>query len=256
MPPIYVSNLAMTDPGDAPFVPNLQRGLFMNFNARLDAPNNDQVVSKITTRGSAPTLDRTFDKKRGTTFTFPVSVGGADPFLQFAGTQSLANSNMEGSVSNPYVLLSNELSIAMRVRIHDWTGPSTAGFLRGVVSRTAALRPGSAGEEGTFIIAGGNSATNVTVSTNVKTNEWSVIVIAYSATTPNLLLAGSSNIGEFTMAPGTSLQGFGFATNITNAAVLGSKFDLSHFAVWDRSIFSDEILNLRNIWESGGDLQL
>ncbi|MBM6479723.1 hypothetical protein JSX94_22465 [Raoultella ornithinolytica] len=252
---IYVSNKAMTAPGDAPFVPNPLRGLFMNFSAKLDAPNNGQVITKIIARGSAPVLDRTFDKKRGSTFTFPVSVGGSDPYLEFNGTSSLANSSQNGDAANPYTLLSDNFSLAMRVRIHDWTDRSTSGFLRGVVNRTASLRPGSAGTEGSFMIGGSAKANvNTNVATGIRTDEWASIIISYSASEANLLLAGESDVAGFAMAAGTSLQGFGFATNITPTAVLGAIFDMSHFAVWDRSLYENEMTAIRDTWNSGGDL--
>lgn len=41
---LLINNIAMSDPGDAPFIPDLLKGLFLNFNAAIDAPGDDNRV--------------------------------------------------------------------------------------------------------------------------------------------------------------------------------------------------------------------
>jgi len=253
-----ISNSAMTNPGDAPYIPSVARNLYMNFNAKLDAPNNGAVIESLVFRGSAPILDRTFNKKRGNVLTFPKSIGGSTPYIQFDGTNTLANSNDNGGTGS-YKTIENNITIAFRLRVNDWSYPSggTAGFIRGVSNRTASVRQGSTNTEGLITIAGGLPvAKTINEQTDLKTGQWGVLIISYSSTESNILLAGSGSTKAFAMEAGTSLQGFGFGSTNAAAATAASNFDLSHFAIWDRSLSADEMILARDIWEAGGDFQL
>ncbi|HBR1204191.1 MULTISPECIES: hypothetical protein [Klebsiella] len=44
---LLINNIAMSDPGDAPFVPDLLKELLLNFSAAIDAPGDGNRVSSI-----------------------------------------------------------------------------------------------------------------------------------------------------------------------------------------------------------------
>lgn len=257
----YVSGSAMTEPGDAPYVPNLTRNLYMNFSAGLDAPNNNAVVESLVFRGNAPLPDRTFNKKRGTLLAYPVSVGGTDPHIQFDGGSAISNSNDAGGTGQ-YATVANNLTLAIRVKVNNWVPPSgdTAGFIRGVSARSAGIRYGTPGVEGSIRVSGGVivsgfPAPSVVLQTDVKTDVWATLIASYSDTLPTLFLAGSADPVETTLTAGTNIQGIGFGSAVNNAITAAAKYGMSHFAMWDRSLTALEMTLVRDLWGSGLDIQ-
>jgi len=256
-----ISDLPMTDPGDAPYVPNLTRNLYMNFNAGMDAPNNNAVVENLTFRGNAPLLDRTFNKKRGSLLAYPVSVGGSDPHIQFDGGSAISNSNDPGG-TGPYATISNNLTLAIRVKVNNWTPPSgdTAGFIRGVSARSAGIRYGTSGTEGSLRVSGGvivsgSPAPSVILQTDVKTDIWATLIASYSDTLPTLFLAGNADPVATPLTAGTNIQGIGFGSAVNNAITAAAKFGMSHFAMWDRALTAEEMVLARDLWNNGMDIQ-
>jgi len=258
----FVSDSAMTNPGNAPYVPNLTRNLYMNFNASIDAPNNNASVESLMFRGNAPLLDRTFNKKRGALLNYPASVAGSESYLKFNGAAAIANSNDNGG-TGAYRTLENNISIAMRMRVNNWTNPAggTAGFIRGVSNRSASIRSGSANSPGSMSLTGGPaqagvSPTTTTVQTDLGTGSWAVVVVVYSPGGNKILAGQAATPALFSMPSGTNLQGFGFGSTTNNSITEAANFDLSHFALWDRALTVDEMILARDIWEAGRDFQL
>ncbi|MGQ3792172.1 hypothetical protein [Klebsiella quasipneumoniae] len=248
--PIYVNNVAMTEPGNAPYVPNLLKNLFLNFNAAIDAPGDGGRVASVVMRGNAPLADRTFSLVRGTGTTKPVSVGGADPYLDFDGNSTLANANASAGMTR----VSGQFTAAFHLSIGDWSkADANIGFLRGIFGRTAAIRPG--GSEGVIEVAGGVSGASwASVTTDIKTDEKAVIIVVWDDTNGDKILAGNGGVKNIGIASGASMQGIGFGRNAeatTGAAVFKDRC----FAVWDRALSNDELLMVREIWLSGEDIQ-
>ena len=243
---ILINDVAMTDPGDAPYVPDLKRNLFLNFNAALDAPGNGAQISSITMRGNAPlTKDKTFGTLRGTGTHKPVSVGGSPAYLAFDGTATLANSN----VNTDTTLLSNQFTVAMRIRMKNWlAATANSGLLRGVVSRPAAIRPN--GTDGVLEVAGGSSTVSWTaVNTGIAANQWAVVIVVWDDVASDKILAGTGDVQTINIAAGASIQGMGFGANISTTGD-ATNFDMSHYAVWNRALLNEEMLAVRDAWNA------
>ncbi|EIX9131095.1 TPA: LamG domain-containing protein [Klebsiella pneumoniae] len=249
---LLINNIAMSDPGDAPYVPNLLKGLFLNFNAALDAPGNGAQVGTIIMRGNAPLeADRSFGSLRGSGTHKPVSVGGSTPYLEFNGSATLANANTSAGTT----LVSGVFTVGIRVRIHDWaTLSGNNGLFRGVVSRTAAMR--GTGVAGVISVSGGASNPSyVEITTDIAADQWATILTIWDDTNGDKILAGSAGITPISIPSGGSIQGLGFGASI-NTTDTGANFDMSHFAVWNRALSDDEMFSVKNTWNAWGDIQL
>ncbi|MDH0996407.1 hypothetical protein N5C84_18175 [Klebsiella pneumoniae] len=62
---LLINPAAMTNPGDAPHVPDLLKNLFLNFNAALDTANDNTVVETVTMRGNATGSSKIWSSLRG-----------------------------------------------------------------------------------------------------------------------------------------------------------------------------------------------
>lgn len=245
---LYINDVVMTDPGDAPYLPDLQKGLFLNFNAALDAPGNGTPVVSIAMRHHADATpgDYTFNNVRGTGTTKPVSVGGAQPYLRFDGSNTLSNS------SSTATAIATAFTVALRMRITNWaTLRGNNGLFRGVPNRTVALRGGSLGN---LEAAGGATNAQWTgFSSGMIENEWGVVVVAYDDINGDKVLSGLGNAASIAIADGASIKGTGFGANTETTGAAGA-FDLSHFAIWRRALSTQEMAAVRDTWNQWRDI--
>lgn len=245
-----VSNVAMKNPGDAPFLPDLTKNLFLDFNAERDALNDGNQVSSIVMKhgSDAVTGDYTFDRVRGTGTTKPISLReGEESFLHFDGTSTLSN-NSAGST-----LIEGAFTEAFRVRINDWASlTGNSGIRRGVPSYTAGHRTGSS--VGVLQAAGGViNPTWTNYSSGMQEQEWGTVIVVYDDINGDRVLAGNGVVSSIDIAAGARIKGLGFGANNETTGSAG-KFDISHYALWTRSLTDDEMLAVREIWTTGGEI--
>uniref|UniRef100_UPI003F563453 hypothetical protein n=1 Tax=Klebsiella pneumoniae TaxID=573 RepID=UPI003F563453 len=62
---LLINPVAMTNPGDAPHVPDLLKNLFLNFNAALDTAHDNNAVETVTMRGNATGSSKIWSSLRG-----------------------------------------------------------------------------------------------------------------------------------------------------------------------------------------------
>ncbi|MFM8027733.1 hypothetical protein, partial [Klebsiella pneumoniae] len=127
---LLINPAAMTNPGDAPHVPDLLKNLFLNFNAALDTANDNTVVETVTMRGNATGSSKIWSSLRGNpaVMTKPTAANsGGESYLHFSGTNSLA-------MAPGATYVTGNFTIAKRLRIPgSWSSvPSTIGLLRGM----------------------------------------------------------------------------------------------------------------------------
>lgn len=249
--PFYINNIAMSDPGDAPFVPDLLKGLFLNFNAAIDAPGDGNRVSSIIMRhgNSAISADYTFDRLRGTGTQKPLSlVVGVESFINFDGNSTLSN-NSAGST-----LIEGAFTEAFRVRINDWASlTGNSGIRRGVPSYTAGHRAGSS--VGVLQAAGGViNPTWTNFSSGMQEQEWGTVIVVYDDINGDNVLAGNGVVSSIDIAAGARIKGLGFGANNETTGLAG-KFDLSHYSLWNRALTAEEMQITRDIYNSRGDIQ-
>ncbi|HAT1602382.1 TPA: hypothetical protein I8Y43_004544 [Raoultella ornithinolytica] len=249
--PFYINNVTMSDPGDAPFIPDLLKGLFLNFNAAIDAPGDGNRVSSIIMRhgNSAVSADYTFDRLRGTGTQKPLSlVVGVESFINFDGNSTLSN-NSAGST-----LIEGAFTEAFRVRINDWASlTGNSGIRRGIPNYTAGYRSG--GSVG-VLSAGGGATSSVWTNfpTGIQEQEWGTVIVTYDDTNGDTVLAGSGDVAVINIAAGARIKGLGFGANNETTGLAG-KFDMSHYALWNRALTADEMLITREIFNARGDIQ-
>lgn len=249
--PFYINNVTMSDPGDAPFVPDLLKGLFLNFNAAIDAPGDGNRVSSIIMRhgNGAVSGDYTFDRLRGTGTQKPLSlVVGVESFINFDGNSTLSN-NSAGST-----LIEGAFTEAFRVRINDWASlTGNSGIRRGIPNYTAGYRSG--GSVGVLAAGGGaTSPTWTNLSTGMQEQEWGTVIVVYDDINGDRFLAGNGVVSGIDIAAGARIKGLGFGANNETTGLAG-KFDMSHYSLWNRALTAEEMQITREIFNSRGDIQ-
>ncbi|HBW7970653.1 TPA: hypothetical protein MFG57_000039 [Klebsiella pneumoniae] len=249
---LLINPVAMTNPGDAPHVPDLLKNLFLNFNAALDTANDNTVVETVTMRGNATGSSKIWSSLRGNpaVMTKPTAANsGGESYLHFSGTNSLA-------MAPGATYVTGNFTIAKRLRIPgSWSSvPSTIGLLRGMANRNVALFTG--GSEGTIRIGYGVDSGGVkskTISGGVATNAFDVLVVSYSSDGAITWQYGAQS-GTFA-AEVSSFEQLGFGCSLDAANTAGAVFDMSHFGIWDRVLYPEEMQALREIWNAKGDIQ-
>lgn len=248
---LLINNVAMTDPGDAPFIPDLLKGLFLNFNAAIDAPGDGNRVSSIIMRhgDNAASADYTFDRLRGTGTQKPLSlVVGVESFINFDGNSTLSN-NSTGST-----LIEGAFTEAFRVRINDWASlTGNSGIRRGVPNYTAGHRAGSSA--GVLQAAGGLiNPTWTNFSSGMQEQEWGTVIVVYDDINGDKALAGNGVVSSIDIAAGARIKGLGFGANNETTGLAG-KFDMSHYSLWNRALTAEEMQITREIFNARGDIQ-
>ncbi|MCQ0496604.1 hypothetical protein [Klebsiella pneumoniae] len=249
---LLINPVAMTNPGDAPHVPDLLKNLFLNFNAALDTAHDNNAVETVTMRGNATGSSKIWSSLRGdpAVMTKPTAMNsGGESFLRFAGTNSLAMALGATYVTSP-------LSFALRLRVPgSWSSvPSTIGVLRGMAGRNLSLFTG--GSEGTMRIGYGVDSGGVkstTISGDVATNQFDVFSASYAGDGLINWQFGSKS-GQFEGEP-SSIQQLGLGCSLDSANTAGAIFDLSHLCFYDRVLYPEEQQAIREIWNAKGDIE-
>lgn len=231
---IIKSNVTMTSPGDAPYVPDLETGLYIDIDAASLDYSDGATAASIIAGGAASLVDRSFVY---TTRSAPVfyTTGGHNGgrYLQFSGAHSLSNC---ASISDPRTIVSQPLTFGFMVRIDDWVANlSHAGILRGQsVNHLLTVCPNSV--VGRFCVDAGAAVNAVDTSAD---GSWGAIVIVFDGA--NSLIYTRGNTVTFN-AGAMSYAGIAFGGNSTTNP--GAKFGLSKFRMYNRRLSSAEIVAL------------
>lgn len=228
---IIKSNIPMTSPGGAPYLPDLESGIYIDIDAAALSYSDGVPAASIIAAGAAPLADRSFNH---TTRTAPLlrATGGPGngPYLQFTGVHSIANC---GSTSDPRAEVVQPATYGMMVRVDTWASDSThAGILRGqsIDHRITACPVTSSGK---FRIDAGVSGIDVTTPAD---SAWGAIVIVLDGSSSLIYTRGASiSFSAGVMSYTGVALGGNFTTNT------GAVFGLSRFRMYNRRLTADEI---------------
>lgn len=241
---IIQSPTVMTNPGDAPLVPNIAADMWQDFNmADWTGPLMTEITSLVA-NGPADINERTWSLVRGTGNMRPnVYDNNGIKYLHFSGDRSLANNaGTTYSVESP-------LSFCMLTRVRTWSRPDLNwGLLRGTGGHNIGVRLHNTQGNMAFVYGGDTAVWTSEVQTGLSANQWFVLSVAYDAEASSMRVRAGGAEFSFDITGGVpSMAGRGFGRN-TNATTGAAHFDLSRYREYTRALRFEDMRMLERRW--------